>query len=215
MLCVELIDCLRWFSSDRTIRAPDRRRAGSASTRSTTFSCSRRASTCASTASSASSATRAIPTSTCKQPMEDLDASSSRSEDDEPVHPPPRRVRARRRRSSGSRFPTTSSRDWRARASSGGSACSSTRRPASSIPGWDGHVTLELSNVANLPITIYVGMKIGQLSLRPDDRAGGRRRTAAGSAPSTRARPARRRRGTGRTSRARPAEARPRAAEKP
>ena len=31
-------------------------------------------------------------------------------------------------------------------------------------PGWDGHVTLELSNVANLPITIYAGMKIGQIS---------------------------------------------------
>ena len=31
-------------------------------------------------------------------------------------------------------------------------------------PGWDGHVTLELSNVANLPITIYAGMKIDQLS---------------------------------------------------
>ena len=31
-------------------------------------------------------------------------------------------------------------------------------------PGWDGHVTLELSNVANLPITIYPEMKIGQLS---------------------------------------------------
>jgi dCTP deaminase len=31
-------------------------------------------------------------------------------------------------------------------------------------PGWDGHVTLELSNVANLPITIYTGMKIGQVS---------------------------------------------------
>ena len=31
-------------------------------------------------------------------------------------------------------------------------------------PGFDGHVTLELSNVANLPITIYPGMKIGQLS---------------------------------------------------
>src|SRR5436189_803388 len=31
-------------------------------------------------------------------------------------------------------------------------------------PGWDGHVTLELSNVATLPITIYYGMKIGQLS---------------------------------------------------
>src|SRR5437870_9823137 len=31
-------------------------------------------------------------------------------------------------------------------------------------PGWDGHVTLELSNVATLPITIYPGMKIGQVS---------------------------------------------------
>jgi dCTP deaminase len=31
-------------------------------------------------------------------------------------------------------------------------------------PGWDGHVTLELSNVANLPITIYYEMPIGQLS---------------------------------------------------
>ena len=31
-------------------------------------------------------------------------------------------------------------------------------------PGFDGHVTLELSNVASLPITIYYGMKIGQIS---------------------------------------------------
>jgi len=31
-------------------------------------------------------------------------------------------------------------------------------------PGWDGHVTLELSNVAKLPITIYPQMKIGQIS---------------------------------------------------
>jgi dCTP deaminase len=31
-------------------------------------------------------------------------------------------------------------------------------------PGWDGFLTLELSNVANLPITIYPGMKIGQIS---------------------------------------------------
>jgi dCTP deaminase len=30
--------------------------------------------------------------------------------------------------------------------------------------GWDGHLTLELSNVANLPIAIYPGMKIGQVS---------------------------------------------------
>ena len=46
-------------------------------------------------------------------------------------------------------------------------------------PGWDGHVTLELSNVANLPITIYYGMKIGQLSFVQMTRAGVERRTAA------------------------------------
>ena len=31
-------------------------------------------------------------------------------------------------------------------------------------PGWKGHLTLELSNVANLPITLYRSMKIGQIS---------------------------------------------------
>lgn len=31
-------------------------------------------------------------------------------------------------------------------------------------PGWQGHLTLELSNVAKLPITLYYGMKIGQIS---------------------------------------------------
>jgi dCTP deaminase len=31
-------------------------------------------------------------------------------------------------------------------------------------PGWDGQITLELSNVATLPITIYFGMRIGQIS---------------------------------------------------
>jgi dCTP deaminase len=30
--------------------------------------------------------------------------------------------------------------------------------------GWDGHLTLELSNVANLPIALYPRMKIGQIS---------------------------------------------------
>ncbi len=30
--------------------------------------------------------------------------------------------------------------------------------------GFDGNITLELSNVANLPITVYPGMKIGQIS---------------------------------------------------
>ena len=31
-------------------------------------------------------------------------------------------------------------------------------------PGWKGNLTLELSNVANLPIALYFGMKIGQVS---------------------------------------------------
>ena len=29
--------------------------------------------------------------------------------------------------------------------------------------GWDGYLTLELSNIATLPITLYPGMKIGQI----------------------------------------------------
>lgn len=31
-------------------------------------------------------------------------------------------------------------------------------------PGWDGALTLELSNLANLPITLYHGMKVSQIS---------------------------------------------------
>jgi dCTP deaminase len=31
-------------------------------------------------------------------------------------------------------------------------------------PGWKGHLTLELSNVANLPIALYYAMSIGQIS---------------------------------------------------
>jgi len=44
-------------------------------------------------------------------------------------------------------------------------------------PGWEGNLTLELSNVANLPITLYDGMKIGQISFErltsPDEVAYG------------------------------------------
>jgi len=53
-------------------------------------------------------------------------------------------------------------------------------------PGWEGNLTLELSNVANLPITLYDGMKIGQISFQRmsspvevaygDDRLGSRYR---------------------------------------
>lgn len=32
-------------------------------------------------------------------------------------------------------------------------------------PGFSGHITLELSNTANLPIALYPGMKVGQLAL--------------------------------------------------
>src|SRR6184192_1969893 len=48
--------------------------------------------------------------------------------------------------------------------------------------GFDGHLTLELSNVANLPITIYYGMPIGQLSFMrmdgPVERPYGSRETS-------------------------------------
>ena len=56
-------------------------------------------------------------------------------------------------------------------------------------PGFEGNLTLELSNVANLPITIYHGMPIGQISFMrmdgPVERPTGPTRPAA----STRARP--------------------------
>ena len=54
-------------------------------------------------------------------------------------------------------------------------------------PGFDGHVTLELSNVANLPITIYPEMKIGQLSFVQMTEPAERPYGSAGSARSTRA----------------------------
>ncbi len=31
-------------------------------------------------------------------------------------------------------------------------------------PGYEGHITLEISNLANLPIALYPGMRIGQIS---------------------------------------------------
>ena len=49
--------------------------------------------------------------------------------------------------------------------------------------GFDGHVTLELANVASLPITLYPGMKIGQISFMemttPADRPYGRGATGS------------------------------------
>ena len=56
-------------------------------------------------------------------------------------------------------------------------------------PGFAGNLTLELSNVANLPITIYHGMPIGQISFMRMDGAGrAPLRRPARRAASTRAR---------------------------
>jgi dCTP deaminase len=33
-------------------------------------------------------------------------------------------------------------------------------------PGWSGNLTLELTNVSRLPITLYSGMRIGQISFQ-------------------------------------------------
>jgi dCTP deaminase len=45
-------------------------------------------------------------------------------------------------------------------------------------PGWQGHLTIQLSNIAKLPITLYYKMKIGQISFlkltSPVDRPYGR-----------------------------------------
>ncbi|GIU97480.1 MAG: dCTP deaminase [Actinomycetota bacterium] len=59
-------------------------------------------------------------------------------------------------------------------------------------PGWEGHLTLELSNVANLPITLYPGMRIGQISFfrltspaeTPYGRAGNKYQGQRGPTPS-------------------------------
>ena len=97
-----------------------------------------------------------------KQPMEDL-TEPVEIDDEEPLILHPRRVRARldARATRPARRPRCPAR---------GQELTRPTRPADPLdrrfvdPGWDGHVTLELSNVANLPITLYASMKIGQLS---------------------------------------------------
>ncbi len=59
-------------------------------------------------------------------------------------------------------------------------------------PGFKGHLTLELSNISTLPITIYPGMKIGQISFyqlsteaeRPYGTAGNKYHGQQGPTPS-------------------------------
>ena len=66
-------------------------------------------------------------------------------------------------------------------------------------PGWDGQLTLELSNVANLPIVLTPGMKIGQISFSQMTTAVDRPYGHPDSAASIRGRPRRRRAGCTRT----------------
>ena len=68
------------------------------------------------------------------------------------------------RRSSASRSATTSSPGSRASRRLGRLGLLIHSTAGFVDAGWDGHLTLELSNVANLPIAIYPGMKIGQIS---------------------------------------------------
>ena len=75
------------------------------------------------------------------------------------------------RRWSGSSSPTTSSPGSRARLALAASACVIHSTAGFVDPGFEGNLTLELSNLANLPITIYEGMPIGQISFMRMDRA--------------------------------------------
>ncbi len=68
-------------------------------------------------------------------------------------------------------------------------------------PGFNGHITLELSNVANLPITLWPGMKIGQLCLLRLSSAAEHPYGSSAVGSSTRASAARRRRRPTSTSR--------------
>ena len=62
--------------------------------------------------------------------------------------------------------------------------------------GFDGHITLELANVANLPITVYPGMRIAQLSFLTLTTPAEHPYGPAGWARSTRGRRSRPRAGT-------------------
>ena len=84
---------------------------------------------------------------------------------DEPVRPASRGVRARVDLRDRSRCPTTSPAGSRGSPRLGRLGLLTHSTAGFIDPGFAGHITLELSNVANLPITLWPGMKIGQLCL--------------------------------------------------
>ena len=61
-------------------------------------------------------------------------------------------------------------------------------------PGWKGHLTLELTNVSRIPVTLYYGMRIGQISFlrlsTPVDRPTAHRSWAAATRANVMRRPA-------------------------
>ena len=178
--------------SDRSIRE-ELERGGSSSSRSTTTASSRPRSTCTSTATSGSSATTASGSSTSRRTRRSS-PSSSRSSRTTALHPPPGRVRARVDARAGRASRTTSSAGSRASRALGRLGLLIHSTAGFVDAGWDGHLTLELSNVANLPIT-----RLSRDEDRPDqlpahDDAGRPSlRVERDSARSTRASAARRR----------------------
>ena len=80
------------------------------------------------------------------------------------VHAPPGRVRPRLDARACRRWPTISSARLDGKSSLGRLGLLIHSTAGFIDPGFDGHITLELSNVASLPITLYPGMKIGQVS---------------------------------------------------
>ena len=97
-----------------------------------------------------------------KQPQEDL-TELVEVERRRRVHPPPRRVRARLHARAG-RAPRRPRRPARGQVELGRLGLLIHSTAGFVDAGWDGHLTLELSNVATLPIALYPGMKIGQIS---------------------------------------------------
>ena len=164
------------------ISVPRSSPAGSASTRTTLPWSSRPASTCGWTATSGSSRTTGTGSSTRPRQQEDLTELIEPAGDEPFILHPGEFVL-------GSTYETVTLPDDLAGRLEGKSSLGRlgllTHSTAGFIdPGFTGHVTLELSNVATLPIKLWPGMKIGQLCLL--------RMTSAGRAPvRVRARPAR------------------------
>ena len=125
--------------------------------------CSRRASTSGSTTCSGSSTTPATPTSTRPTRQDDL-TSLVEPKEGEPfvLHPGEFVLGSTLERCT---LPVDLAGRLEGKSSLGRLGLLTHSTAGFIDPGFTGHITLELSNVANLPITLWPGMKIGQLCL--------------------------------------------------